>query len=355
MHKGFILATALVVAFGAVPNNHGSAMTRQQAYTYAQQRHAQQEKEAQIAKRYEQAIQAYQSGNYSVCINYLSNNYVAAAFQRKTDYNIAIGDSYYKLGRYSQATPYLKRAYNLGGNIPLVNVGLGMSYYRLGDTQDAISYLQAASSSSLATGDVLWALADSYTKANNQSGAVSVLELLIQRYPNYKKDVYIILANAYYGQNNVQKGLSVSLMALRYFPKDGDVLFWTGHGYFLKQDYENAISYLTQSNQVMPDNIDTLYDLGFSYLAKDDLDDASACAERMAAVNKDHPKTQELQKAVAEKVAQKQMEQQMQMDMMNQAMQSAQEAADQGMQQGMDTAMDNAAMSNPVMTTPAGM
>lgn len=99
MHKGFILATALVVAFGAVPNNHGSAMTRQQAYTYAQQRHAQQEKEAQIAKRYEQAIQAYQSGNYSVCINYLSNNYVAAAFQRKTDYNIAIGDSYYKLGR----------------------------------------------------------------------------------------------------------------------------------------------------------------------------------------------------------------------------------------------------------------
>lgn len=359
MRKGFVLAAALFAALSVSAPVQAQYMTKQQAYNYARYRNAQYQKqqafENQITVRYRDALQAYSAGNYSGCINYLSNNYVAARYQTKKDYNIAMGDSYYKLGRYSQATPYLKRAYNMGANIALVNVGLGMSYYKLGDSQDAISYLQAASSSSLADGEVLWALADSYSKANNQSGMQAALEALVSRYPSYKKEAYSTLANTYFSQNNIQKGLSVALMGLKYFPKDGDILFWAGHGYFLKQDFENAISYLAQSNQVIPNNIDTLYDLGFSYLSKDDLDNAAACADRMAQLNKDHPKTQELQKAVAEKVAQKQMEQQMQMDMMNQAMQSAQDAADQGLQQGADAAMDNAAMENPAMQTPAGM
>lgn len=355
MHKGFILATALVVAFGAVPNNHGSAMTRQQAYTYAQQRHAQQEKEAQIAKRYEQAIQAYQSGNYSVCINYLSNNYVAAAFQRKTDYNIAIGDSYYKLGKYNQATPYLKRAYNMGARNALVNLDLGMSFYKMDLAQEAIPYLQATTQSNLATGDSLWALADAYSKVGNQDNVQPVLELIASRFPGYKKEVYAVLANKYFEKNDVDAGVKIALRGLQYFSNDGDLLYWVGHGYFAAEKYDQAIQYLEQSNQVIPNNIDTLYDLGSSYLALDRLDDASACVDRMMAVNKDHPKTQDLYKAVSQKIAQKQMEQQMQMNMMNQAMQAAQDAANQGLQQGADAAMDNAAMENPAMQPPAGM
>lgn len=341
LNKKKTLSMALVMGIGVigfVPATT-SAMTRQQAVQF------QNELNREIVSRYNDGLNAYKLGDYRGCIQQLTINQVAARYQRGKDYNIALGDSYYKLKQYAQATPYLKRAYNTGASeLPIVNLDLGMSFYAMGNYAPSIQFLQKAVNSNMTNGDTWWALVDAYRQTGNKNGMEKTAASMIEKFPNYNKDMYLIVANGLEERQQYQSVSVAGLRGLKYFPNDGDLLYWAGHGYYMSGMYAEAIPYLDKSNAVMPNNIDTLYDLGASYLQLDKLDEASACADLMVRIDKNNAKTQDLYKAVQEKIMQKQMQQQMEQDMINQNIQAAQQAADEGV-----------AQANMTMAMPAGM
>lgn len=334
-----IMIASAIAGMGAVPVS-AYAMTRQQAVYIINQRNAYQKIDKQVTQKYNDGINSYKTGNYADCIGNLSINRVAAKYQRTNDYNIAIGDSYYKLGKYTQAIPYLKRAYDTGAsNNAIVNVDIGMSFYKLNLYDSAIPFLKKGINANIANANTFWALADSYDKAGNQDEMINILECLISRFPNYKKDAYTALASDYMNKGLIKHGLSISLKGIQYFPNDADILYWVGHAYYLDGKFDKAIPYLEKSNEILQNNIDTLYDLGSSYMNLGRLDEASACVDSMMVINKSHIKTQELFKAVSQKAAQKQAEQQIQIDMINQSMQASQEAASIGTEQAANIGM----------------
>lgn len=326
------LLTAMAVSMGFTPST-ADAITRQQAINIINYKNAKTELENQVVNKYNSGLNAYKSKNYSGCVSALMTNAVNLKYSNTKDYNLALGDSYYHLKNYGQGISFLRKAINMGADTLVANVSLGMAYYNIKNYGQAAIFLNKAASSSLATGEVLWALADSHAQNGNTKAQIEALKMVISRYPTYKKDAYVTVGMYYLEQNNLSQAMSVFKQGLTYFQNDGDLLYWVGHVYYIQGDYSTAAEYLEKSNIIMPYNIDTLYDLGFSYLKLDQLDNASSCVELMSKRDANNQKTQELSKAVQQKIMEKQMQQMMQDQMNQEAMQMAQEAANTGMEQ----------------------
>ena len=109
---------------------------------------------------------------YEQVIEYAPNLLDSVSTRRKDEVTRVVGESYYRLGCYKEAIPYL--AEYVKSKSPSVedNYQLGFAYYQMGDCANAIRYFERASNSASSLGqNALCHLGDCYIKTGEKQKA----------------------------------------------------------------------------------------------------------------------------------------------------------------------------------------
>ncbi len=109
---------------------------------------------------------------YEQVIEYAPNLLDSVNAKRRDEVMRVIGESYYRLGRYQEAIPYLEKYIKSKSPSVEDNYQLGYSYYQSGDCTNAIKYFEKASHSASSLGqNALCHLGDCYIKAGDKQKA----------------------------------------------------------------------------------------------------------------------------------------------------------------------------------------
>ena len=114
----------------------------------------------------------YLQRKYEQVIEYAPDLMHTVDSKRREEVQRLIGESYYRLGRYVEAIPYLEEY--VKSKIPSVedNYQLGFSYYQTGDCANAIKYFEKASHSASSLGqNALCHLGDCYIQSGEKQKA----------------------------------------------------------------------------------------------------------------------------------------------------------------------------------------
>ena len=244
-------------------------------------------------ERFKQVVPYYiaqihhKQGDYQALIDYAPSYVDSISTAYRNDMNHIIGNSYYKLGRFDEAVPYLESYNSKSRTTRQEEYELGYAYYKSQDFNRAIKTLDKVTrikdslaqyayyhigESSSKLNDLISArsayseAADIEANAKVQEDAlynfavlsykldidpydeaVVALELFLQKYPNSprKNDVYQYLVNVYTTTNNYTKALA----SLDKLPnKDARlktayqlVAYNYGVDQFQKEDYRGAV------------------------------------------------------------------------------------------------------------------
>ena len=115
----------------------------------------------------------YGQKKYQEVIDYGTTLLNDPDIQKKSEVNQLIGQSYFQLGRYSEALPYMEEyASNSSGVSPETMFQIGYTYYKNGNYPKAIEYLKECDQSNTPMGqNALYFLADSYIKTKDKPSA----------------------------------------------------------------------------------------------------------------------------------------------------------------------------------------
>ncbi len=109
---------------------------------------------------------------YEKVIEYAPNLIDSVSAKRKDEVMRVVGESYYRLGRYKEAIPYLDQYAKSKSPSVEDNYQLGYSYYQTGDCANAIKYFEKASHSASSMGqNALCHLGDCYIKSGDKQKA----------------------------------------------------------------------------------------------------------------------------------------------------------------------------------------
>jgi len=114
----------------------------------------------------------YMQRKYELVIEYAPNLLDSVSSKRKDEVMRVVGESYYRLGRYGEAIPYLDEYVKSKNPSVEDNYQLGFSYYQTGDCANAIKYFERASNSASSLGqNALCHLGDCYIKTGEKQKA----------------------------------------------------------------------------------------------------------------------------------------------------------------------------------------
>ncbi len=114
----------------------------------------------------------YMQQKYEQVIEYAPSLLDSVNAKRKDEVMRVVGESYYRLGRYKEAIPYLENYVKSKSPSVEDNYQLGFSYYQTGDCTNAIKYFEKASHSASSLGqNALCHLGDCYIKAGDKQKA----------------------------------------------------------------------------------------------------------------------------------------------------------------------------------------
>ncbi len=109
---------------------------------------------------------------YELVVEYAPNFLDSVNSKRKDEVMRIVGESYFRLGRYKEAIPYLESYVKSKSPSVEDNYQLGYSYYQSGDCTNAVKYLEKASHSESSIGqNALCLLGDCYIKAGEKQKA----------------------------------------------------------------------------------------------------------------------------------------------------------------------------------------
>jgi len=109
---------------------------------------------------------------YEQVIAYAPNLLDSVNAKRRDEVMRVVGESYYRLGRYKEAIPYLTEYVKSKNPTVEDNYQLGFSYYQTGDCASAIKYFEKASNSASSLGqNALCHLGDCYIKKGEKQKA----------------------------------------------------------------------------------------------------------------------------------------------------------------------------------------
>ncbi|MDR1172648.1 MAG: tetratricopeptide repeat protein [Bacteroidales bacterium] len=114
----------------------------------------------------------YMQQKYEQVIEYAPSLLDSVNAKRRDEVMRVVGESYYRLGRYREAIPYLESYVKSKSPSVEDNYQLGFSYYQTGDCTNAIKYFEKASHSASSLGqNALCHLGDCYIKAGDKQKA----------------------------------------------------------------------------------------------------------------------------------------------------------------------------------------
>ena len=109
---------------------------------------------------------------YGQVIEYAPNLLDSVSARRKDEVMRVVGESYYRLGRYKEAIPYLDVYVKSKSPSVEDNYQLGFAYYQTGDCSNAIKYFEKASNSASSLGqNALCHLGDCYIRTGEKQKA----------------------------------------------------------------------------------------------------------------------------------------------------------------------------------------
>ena len=109
---------------------------------------------------------------YEQVIEYAPNLLDSVNAKRRDEVMRVVGESYYRLGRYGEAIPYLENYVKSKNPSVEDNYQLGFSYYQTGDCANAIKYFEKVSHSASSLGqNALCHLGDCYIKTGEKQKA----------------------------------------------------------------------------------------------------------------------------------------------------------------------------------------
>ena len=117
----------------------------------------------------------YLQGKYETVITYAPSLLDSAITKRAPEIAKIIGESYYKLSKYKEAIPYLKRYEKSEGSLSRKdNYQLGFSYYKINEYEDAINYfIKVGNIDDSLEQSAFYHIGDCYIKTDSKQNALN--------------------------------------------------------------------------------------------------------------------------------------------------------------------------------------
>ncbi len=240
---------------------------------------------------YFQSDMNFKSGNFQEAINEGKKQLSGAKPSEKSELNKIIGESYFNLGKYEEAIPYLKEYKGRKGKWNNTDYYLlGYAYYKQGDYQNAISEFNKIVGGDNATAqNAYYHLAESYLKTdqkqqalnafknasemdfeakikedalynyaklsyeigNSYESAPKVLLSYLEQYPNteFEEEIKELLISSYITSKNYKEAMDLLEGSRNYADKEvyQKVAFYRGIELYNEGSYSEAISYFDTS------------------------------------------------------------------------------------------------------------
>lgn len=115
----------------------------------------------------------YLQGKYEQVITYAPALLDSANTKRAPEIARVLGESYYRLGKYGDAIPFLKKYEKSAGKLPRADqYEMGYAFYKVGDYDEAVNYFTGVTNiSDSLVQNAYYHLGDCYLKLNNKQNA----------------------------------------------------------------------------------------------------------------------------------------------------------------------------------------
>lgn len=240
---------------------------------------------------YYQADMNFKLGNFQKAIDMGKEQYAKSSPQEKSQLSKIIGESYFNLGQYSEAVPYLKDYKGMRGKWNNTDYyQLGYAYYQQNDFESAIGeFNKIVDGKNAVSQNAYYHLAESYLKLNKKQEALNafknasemdfsseiqedaylnyaklsyeignsykstpkVLLSFIEKYPNNanNEELKKLLIDSYITSKNYKEALDLLENNKNFADKAAyqKVAFYRGIELYNEGDYTEAISFLNRS------------------------------------------------------------------------------------------------------------
>jgi tetratricopeptide (TPR) repeat protein len=170
--------------------------------------------------------------------------------------------------KYDEAIMILEDALQTNPELTVMRYLLGMAYYRKHDPQKAIEQLQVIPAESNLYEDTIFLRVKILSEADDQAGAIELLEKQIAEPATRKPGFYILLASLYREREEAERGKEVYEQALSLYPQDAELLY--NYGIFLEKigDQDEAMSKMEAVLALEPENGPALNYVGYTWADK---------------------------------------------------------------------------------------
>ncbi len=240
---------------------------------------------------YFQADMNFKSGNFQKAIDEGKSQLSKSNAQEKSELNKIIGESYFNLGQYKEAIPYLTEYKGKKGKWNNTDFyQLGYAYYKQGDYQNAISqFNKIIDGKDFVAQNAYYHLGESYLKTdkkqqalnafknasemnfdvkiqedahlnyaklsyeigNNYQSIPSILAGFMEKYPNNpnKQEIENLLVNSYITSKNYKEALTLLEKNKNYSNREAyqKVTFYRGLELYTDGNYSEALSFFKKS------------------------------------------------------------------------------------------------------------
>ncbi len=240
---------------------------------------------------YFQADMSFKSGDFQKAIEQGTSQLSKSNAQEKSELNKIIGESYFNLGKYSEAIPYLTEYRGKKGKWNNTDFyQLGYAYYKQGDYENAISqFNKIVDGKDFVAQNAYYHLGESYLKTdkkqqalnafkhasemnfepkiqedahlnyaklsyeigNNYQSIPSVLAGFLDKYPNNpnKQEIENLLVNSYITSKNYKEALTLLEKNKNYSNREAyqKVTFYRGLELYTDGNYQEALSFFKKS------------------------------------------------------------------------------------------------------------
>jgi len=163
-----------------------------------------------------------------------------------------LADSYYRKGDYRNAVKYVLEARKRKGankyNANAANLRLieGISRYHLKQYQQAINLFQPDLRSGKASANILRTVAKCYQELNQNSKAVEVIQLAVQKDPE-DLAAHLILVKSHLNDSKWKKALDAANYAIQFHGGNWELLYLKGRALYKLRQYAQAAQALRDS------------------------------------------------------------------------------------------------------------
>ena len=170
--------------------------------------------------------------------------------------------------KYDEAVMILEDVLQTNPALTVMRYLLGMAYFRKKDLEKAVEQLEMIPAESNLYEDTIFLRVKILSEAEDQAGAIELLEKQIAEPSTSKPSFYILLASLYREREEAEQGKEVYVQALQLYPQDAELLY--NYGIFLEKigEQENAMSTMQAVLVLEPDNGPALNYVGYTWADK---------------------------------------------------------------------------------------